>query len=328
MYSVPFFPNNNFIKNTPGPWIGLEIRQDEDGAVTGKWLDGFLYQVDYWGNKEPDGNVIPKDGSRACAFMEIPTGYWKIADQDCKQRYPYVCKLNIEDLDFNPDHWEDKRGEPLPCPTGWSALKSDEHACVRAGTDSFNWFEAEGKCSHWHYGTGHLVSIHSETKNTEVKALYQSVSDKDFWVGGRRNNNNAFVWTDHSEFLYTKWSKGEPSGEWQGVAEDCVHLRNDGYWNDAYCADDFMGYVCQISRMYSNCVNTAEADKVVCPDGRDERSCNLLKCCWDPTTPKKCYQPGVVKGSGGMSPGAAAGIVSGVFIALNFGLFAFFTLRN
>lgn len=56
-----------------------------------------------------------------------------------EQRYPYVCKLNIEDLDFNPDHWEDKRGEPLPCPTGWSALKSDEHACVRAGTDSFNW---------------------------------------------------------------------------------------------------------------------------------------------------------------------------------------------
>ena len=41
----------------------------------------------------------------------------------------------------------------------------------------------------------------------------------------------------------------------KGVAEDCVHLRNDGYWNDAYCADDYMGYVCQISRMYSNCVS-------------------------------------------------------------------------
>ena len=85
MYSVQFCPNNYFIKNTPGPWIGLEVRQDVDGAVTGKWLDGFLYQVDYWGNNEPDGNVIPKDGSRACAFMEVPTGYWKIADQDCKQ---------------------------------------------------------------------------------------------------------------------------------------------------------------------------------------------------------------------------------------------------
>ena len=95
--------------------------------------------------------------------MEVPTGFWKIADQDCKQeqfhilrrqqlsigvkvifktlkkRYPYVCKLNIEDLDFNPDHWEDKRGEPLDCPTGWTALVSDEHVCVRAGTDSFNW---------------------------------------------------------------------------------------------------------------------------------------------------------------------------------------------
>ena len=72
-------------QNTPGPWIGLEIRQDNDGAVNGKWLDGFLYQADYWGSNEPDGNVIPKDGSRACAFMEVPSGFWKVADQDCKQ---------------------------------------------------------------------------------------------------------------------------------------------------------------------------------------------------------------------------------------------------
>ena len=48
----------------------------------------------------------------------------------------------------------------------------------------------------------------------------------------------------------------------KGVAEDCVHLRNDGYWNDAYCADDFMGYVCQISRMYSNCVSEYHRLKV------------------------------------------------------------------
>ena len=73
------------------------------------------------------------------------------------------------------------------------------------------------------------------------------------WIGAKRNEVNGFIWSDGSEFSYTKWGKGEPSGSWDGVKEDCTEIQRDAYWNDEACSET-NGYMCEIPRPMSNCI--------------------------------------------------------------------------
>ena len=163
-------------------------------------------------------------------------------------------------------------------------MPSDDR-CIRGFTTALNWFEAEEYCTELSdLVTGenlgaHLVSIHSDTKNTQLVNYYQSLYSMGamkevFWAGAQRQgikklkasiNSLSMVssggnqqvdgmeWTDGSDFTYMKWDQGEPSFEWNGHAEDCLSVKGSGFWNDDHCDTDRHGYICQIPRKWSGC---------------------------------------------------------------------------
>ena len=93
---------------------------------------------------------------------------------------------------YDPSKIEDKRGKQVPCAKGWVSI---DGACHIAFTEEVTWFEAEGKCQRL---DGHLVSIHSESKNSQVTSTYLNTgvhSTQLFWAGAKRNNLDGFAWT-------------------------------------------------------------------------------------------------------------------------------------
>ena len=133
----------------------------------------------------------------------------------------------------------------------WSS--SDAFHCYKPFSEDVDWFTANGRCKEKFNGAGNLISIHSEAMNQNAKSLFSSVDEGKMWTGAKRNEINGFIWTDGSEFSYTKWGKGEPTGSWNGEAENCMEIERDSYWNDMKCGET-NGYMCQVARMHQNCI--------------------------------------------------------------------------
>ena len=96
---------------------------------------------------------------------------------------------------YDPSKIEDNRGKQVPCAKGWVSI---EGSCHMAFSEEVTWFEAEGKCQRL---DGHLVSIHSESKNSQVTSTFLNTgvhSTQLFWAGAKRNNLDGFAWTGNS----------------------------------------------------------------------------------------------------------------------------------
>lgn len=232
----------------PGAWLGLTVHKNEKGNIKYKWTDDFPFANTYWDTNEPNQNAIPTDpNAKAAVVMNLPYGNWAVMNS-LTARLPSVCKTNMDNID--PNNIPDNRGDPLDCADGWSTFSTTSHHCYKPFQANVDWFTAEGNCQKL---TGHLLSIHSETKNAHAKALFNTVDEGAMWIGAKRNDVNGFIWQDGSVFSYTRWGNGEPTGEWDDVPEDCATIERDSYWNDDVCANT-NGYMCQIARPMSNCI--------------------------------------------------------------------------
>ena len=87
-----------------------------------------------------------------------------------------------------------------------------------------------------------------------------------FWIGASRNEANGFSWSDGRELSFTKWGKGEPVGDTDPNNKGCAKMDQDSYWGESQCLMIY-GYVCQIPRALSNCVDMVESAKVPCQAG-------------------------------------------------------------
>jgi len=101
--------------------------------------------------------------------MNMPYGHWSI-DGKCRSVLPYVCKRNMDNID--PNNIPDYRGDPMECPLGWTTFNAESHHCYKPFSEHVDWFTAEGNCKKEMFGAGHLISIHSETKNTQGKSCH------------------------------------------------------------------------------------------------------------------------------------------------------------
>jgi hypothetical protein len=93
---------------------------------------------------------------------------------------------------------------------------------------------------------GHLVSIHDQATQDEVRDTAYSLMPVNWWIGLSDNAlEGTFVWSDNTPFGYDAWAGGEPNNS--GGDENCGHLWDaaGGEWNDIQCAVN-MPYVCRL----------------------------------------------------------------------------------
>ena len=69
----------------------------------------------------------------------------------------------------------DARGDPLDCPAEWEQLTHGSHYCYRAFMEEVTWADAESICQ-GQIPSGHLLSIHHETKNFNAKAIFNGLN--------------------------------------------------------------------------------------------------------------------------------------------------------
>lgn len=93
---------------------------------------------------------------------------------------------------------------------------------------------------------GHLVSIHDQATQDEVRNTAYGLLPGNWWIGLSDNAlEGTFVWTDDTPLDYTSWAGGEPNNA--GGNENCAHLWDaaGGEWNDIPCSVP-MNYVCRL----------------------------------------------------------------------------------
>ena len=125
--------------------------------------------------------------------MNLPTGAWaNSGSTNCATPLPYVCKINI-DTDEPVDD-VDARGDLMDCPEGYIA---SGNRCVKGFTQELNWFDAEDQCQLITDGTGknvdgHLVSIHSESKNVQLTQYFQEIRNS-FKISKKKSHFKFFL---------------------------------------------------------------------------------------------------------------------------------------
>jgi len=101
-----------------------------------------------------------------------------------------------------------------------------------------NWQQAEDWCLD-NYGT-HLASIHDDDEWAEAAAV---CATNQCWLGGTRQDNGDWAWSDSSSWDYTHWHPSQPDDHLGN--DDCIQqYRNEpgstnswhqGLWGDQRC---------------------------------------------------------------------------------------------
>ncbi|KAF5907118.1 galactose-specific lectin nattectin-like isoform X1, partial [Clarias magur] len=118
----------------------------------------------------------------------------------------------------------------LKCKRNWTQFGA---RCFRMIPTSATWNASEQNCITI---GAHLASVHSGDEYAYLEALVLSVTKSNAitWIGGNNLVQGAvWVWTDGSEYNYTKWASGEPDNFEN--TEHCVQMNYGGGWNDMVC---------------------------------------------------------------------------------------------
>ena len=96
------------------------------------------------------------------------------------------------------------------------------------------WLAAEAACE---ADGAHLAVIDDDAENTQV----QATAPTNAWIGASdRISEGIFLVVTGGATVYDHWQFGVPAN----VAEDCVQLRADAFWEDGDCTAAF-AFVCE-----------------------------------------------------------------------------------
>eukprot|EP00494_Astrolonche_serrata_P031668 UN31937 len=90
-----------------------------------------------------------------------------------------------------------------------------------------------------------LASIHNLEQNSFIAGINAAKQEDDSWIGlstEESSDNREFTWSDTTSTGFFRWDSNEPNDSNDG--EDCVEIRESGYWNDESCLSE-RTYICQ-----------------------------------------------------------------------------------
>merc|ERR1719295_1269864 len=178
------------------------------------WTDGTKMNYTNWFYDIPD-----REG---CVHMHY-SGAW--TDIDCDHSFYPLCRKT----DSSSSTPEATTNSPETTIT-----TVEPTAMFVTGTELMTFDESDAYCKSLGM---ELASIHNDADNAAVHAACSDGYIYNWcWIGGTCQNRQQFnyTWTDGSDWSYTKWNSGEPNN-FNNDDEDCVHMRDDGGWNDRPC---------------------------------------------------------------------------------------------
>ncbi|XP_072347413.1 asialoglycoprotein receptor 2-like isoform X2 [Scyliorhinus torazame] len=122
------------------------------------------------------------------------------------------------------------------CPPNWHSFNQ---ACYYFSNQTGTWQFAKQQCSMDH---SHLLVINS---TEEQNFITEEANNTMYWIGLRDTSGGNWTWVDdticRSSSMF--WTAGEPNN-WNGNTEDCVHIEDEGRWNDNQCSAN-LSWICE-----------------------------------------------------------------------------------
>lgn len=148
-----------------------------------------------------------------------------------------TCHCNNGTKNINKPETKD-----VECKDKWKKFKNKCYLAV--DTSNTNWSKARKNCLKLQ---GDLASVPDQ----ETKKFLTGLGNKaEHWIGGQKNENGKWTWTDGTPWKNEFWAKGEPNNlkvKVGGITRNQTALvqKVNGQWDDQ--ANDYgnRGYICQ-----------------------------------------------------------------------------------
>uniref|UniRef100_A0A665TJ48 C-type lectin domain-containing protein n=1 Tax=Echeneis naucrates TaxID=173247 RepID=A0A665TJ48_ECHNA len=119
----------------------------------------------------------------------------------------------------------------VSCSGHWTVYGS---RCLLFVPRAMTWAKAEKNCLAL---GGNLASVHNWKEYQDIQSLIisQTQRPQKAWIGGSdAQQENIWLWSDGSQFLYTNWCRGEPNN--RGV-QNCLQINHTAMkcWDNLQC---------------------------------------------------------------------------------------------
>ena len=113
--------------------------------------------------------------------------------------------------------------------------------CFKYFSTPMAWEDARSFCqdSSPHSG-GDLASVPDDDTNN---FLFTIIQNADVWIGGYRNENQDWVWSDGTPWEYESWHEDQPNDLGGMQTHVAFNFNSSAHWYDE-CKDEEKGFIC------------------------------------------------------------------------------------
>ena len=163
------------------------------------------------------------------------------------QNVDQVGEMSANDKIFNK---HENHVDTHVCDEDWMFLLSTV-MCYRFVDNKTTWSEARAACEHMSPKVkGDLASV----PDNETNIFLTSLTTKKAYIGGMKNDEEQWVWSDGRDWSFELWAPDQPSDSNDG--EDFLEILDPlkGNWNDVPDdhPEDEVGFICQYDPKLDN----------------------------------------------------------------------------